>query len=155
MSQLVLYRLLADAVLVVHFGFVFFVVGGLGVIWLGWALRWAWVRNFWFRLAHLLAMGLVLAETIGGMVCPLTTWENELRWLAGQGQSYAGSFVQHWLHRVMFYDVSRTAITLAYVAFFALLVASLWCVKPRWPRWRRGLTSLQDHSDDSPGHHHG
>jgi len=45
--------LLADIVLVVHFAFVLFVVGGLVLIWIGVVLRWAWVRNFWFRVAHL------------------------------------------------------------------------------------------------------
>ena len=134
MSKPDLYRLLADVVLVVHFGFVSFVVGGLILIWIGWALRWEWVRNFWFRLAHLIAMGIVLAEALGGVICPLTTWEDKLRWMAGDGVRYGGTFIQHWLHRVMFYDVSNATMTAAYSVFFTLLAASLWVVKPRWPR---------------------
>ena len=38
--------LLADVVLVLHFAYVLFVVGGLVAIWLGCALGWRWVRNF-------------------------------------------------------------------------------------------------------------
>jgi hypothetical protein len=145
MSTAGLYRLLADAVLVIHFGFVSFVVGGLVLIWAGWALRWRWVGNFWFRLAHLLAMGVVLAEALGGVICPLTIWEDKLRWMAGEGQRYQGTFIQHWLHRVMFYSVSNVAITVAYAVFFTLLGASLWLVKPRWPWARKARPSPRQH----------
>ncbi|MGH8640305.1 MAG: DUF2784 family protein, partial [Burkholderiales bacterium] len=44
---------LADLILIVHFLFVAFVVGGLALIWIGAAAGWEWVRNFWFRVAHL------------------------------------------------------------------------------------------------------
>lgn len=138
MSKASLYGLAADAVLVVHFGFVAFVVGGLAVVWLGWLLRWRWVRNFWFRLAHLLAMGLVLGQTLGGVICPLTDWEDELRRLAGQDPRYQTSFVAHWLHRLIFYEASQSVFVAVYSAFFALVVASFFAVKPDWPRRQRG-----------------
>jgi hypothetical protein len=50
------YRGLADAVLVLHAGVVLFVVAGLALTLVGGALRWRWVRNFWFRAAHLAAI---------------------------------------------------------------------------------------------------
>jgi hypothetical protein len=53
--------------------------------------------------------------------------------LAGGGQPYATSFLQHWVHRVMFYRASEEVFLAVYVAFFAALVLSLWFVKPRWP----------------------
>src|SRR5688572_32767771 len=93
------YLLAADLVLLLHFAFVAFVVLGLAVIWIGHFLRWPFVRNFYFRLAHLLAMAVVVLESLGGAVCPLTTWENKLRLLAGGSETYAGSFIQHWIHR--------------------------------------------------------
>lgn len=136
MSSRQFQSLLADVVLVVHFGFVAFVLGGLLLIWLGRILRWSWVRNFWFRAAHVLAIGVVVAEALCGMVCPLTTWENQLRLAAGQG-SYAGSFVQHWLHRVMFFEASPATFTVIYVIFFLAVLASFWFVPTRWPRAAR------------------
>ena len=136
------YRWLADAVLVLHFGFVAFVVAGFLAIWLGLAFRWSLVRNFAFRLAHLLAMGLVAAEALGGCLCPLTAWEDRLRWLAGDGERYAGSFIQHWVHRLIFYEASERTFTVVYVAFFALLVLSVWLVPPRWP-WRKASPSAR------------
>jgi hypothetical protein len=128
------YVALADALLVLHVAFVAFVVVGLVLIWIGRFAGWRWVRNFSFRVAHLLAMGVVLLETLGGVDCPLTVWEDRLRVLAGGGERYAGSFLQHWLHRLLFYDASETVFQVAYTLFFLLLALSLWIVKPRWPR---------------------
>jgi hypothetical protein len=131
-----LYSLLADLILIVHFAFVVFVVVGLVLVWVGWMCRWRVVRNVWFRAAHLLAIGVVMAESLAGVVCPLTTWENELRRLAGGGERYQGSFVQHWLHRVMFYDASESAFTVLYLFFFGAVLLSFWLVPPRWPARR-------------------
>jgi len=128
-----LYSRLADAILILHFAFVAFVVVGLLTVWLGWFFRWPFVRNFWFRLAHLLAIGVVAAESLAGMVCPLTVWENNLRLLAGGGERYQDSFVQHWLHHVMFFEASERTFTILYILFFAAVALSLWLVKPRWP----------------------
>jgi hypothetical protein len=47
----VIYRLLADAVLLVHTAFIAFVLFGLIAIVAGWWRGWAWVRNGWFRAA--------------------------------------------------------------------------------------------------------
>lgn len=128
-----LHTLLADLILILHFAYVAFVVAGLLIVWVGWLCRWRFVRNFWFRLAHLLAIGVVAAESLAGIVCPLTIWENHLRLLAGGGGHHEGSFVQHWLHRAMFFEASESTFTILYVLFFASVALSLWLVKPRWP----------------------
>lgn len=78
------WSILADVLLILHFAFVAFVVGGFVVIWVGYFCRWPFVRNFWFRLAHLVAMGCVFLETLTGFVCPLTDWENQMRLRADQ-----------------------------------------------------------------------
>jgi hypothetical protein len=132
-SKLDYYRWLADLVLLAHFSFVLFVVLGLLLIWAGYFFHWPFVRNFYLRLAHLLAMGIVLLETLGGVTCPLTTWEARLRWLAGESQRYEGSFIQYWVHRIMFFDATEHTFTLLYLIFFALIALSLWVVRPRWP----------------------
>jgi hypothetical protein len=128
---------LADMVLLVHAAFVAFVVVGLALIWAGRFRSWAFVRNFWFRAAHLAAIGVVAAESLSGFVCPLTTWEDRLRLLAGGEHRYAESFVQHWLHQVIFFDLSEGVFTLAYIVFFLSVALSLWWVPPRWPRCTR------------------
>lgn len=125
---------LADLVLVVHASFVAFVIVGLLLIWIGRIRRWACVRNFWFRVAHLAAIGVVAAESLSGFVCPLTAWEDRLRLLAGGEQRYAGSFIQHWLHQILFFDLGERVFTITYVVFFLAVALSLWFVAPRWPR---------------------
>ena len=128
------YLVLADLTLIFHALFVVFVVAGLVLIWVGRFCDWRFVRNFWFRGAHLGAIAVVAAESLVGFVCPLTTWENRLRLLAGGEVRYQGSFIQHWLHQVMFFELNETVFTVLYVSFFTVVALTLWLVPPRWPR---------------------
>ena len=125
------YAVLADVVLVLHFTFVLFVVLGLLITWIGYFAEWRFVRNPWFRSAHLLAMAVVVAESLFGIICPLTNWEATLRLKAGEDPAYAGSFIQHWVHRVMFFEVSEITFTFIYVAFFVVIILSFVVVRPR------------------------
>ncbi|MGH8706445.1 MAG: DUF2784 family protein, partial [Burkholderiales bacterium] len=61
---------MADALLVLHFAIVAFIVGGLILTWVGAGLAWAWVRNPWFRYLHLGAIAFVALEAVIGMTCP-------------------------------------------------------------------------------------
>jgi hypothetical protein len=71
------YSSLADVILVLHGLIVLFIVGALPLIWLGGLRKWSFVRAFSFRLTHLLLIGVVAAESIFGIICPLTTWEDQ------------------------------------------------------------------------------
>ncbi|HET7159517.1 MAG TPA: DUF2784 domain-containing protein [Burkholderiales bacterium] len=119
-------RFAADVVLVLHFAFVLFVVGGLVAIWCGAALRWQWVRDRRFRLAHLAAILFVTAEALAGIACPLTVWEDALR-----GTSTDTSFIARWVHSVMFYQLPEWMFTLAYAVFAAIVALTFWFVPPR------------------------
>ena len=123
------YGLLADLILMVHFAFVLFVVLGFGVILVGLLAGWQWVRNRTFRVTHLVAIAVVVIQAWLGQLCPLTIWENQLRRLAGQ-TSYAESFVQHWLHKVLFYQAEPWVFTATYTAFAALVVL-VWLLERR------------------------
>lgn len=120
--------MLADAVLVLHVAIVLFVVGGLLLVVGGNLAGWRWVNHWWLRLLHLGTIGFVVAEAWLGITCPLTTWEAALRLAAGQ-QAYAGGFLQHWLHRLLYWDAPAWVFTLAYT-LFGLAVAAAWW---RWP----------------------
>jgi hypothetical protein len=108
---------LADIVLIIHFVFVLFVVGSLPVIWIGAWVHLKFVRNFVFRLTHLAAILFVVGESLVGIACPLTRWEYELRKIESDQ-----SFIQFWLHRMLYYDFPEAVLTASYVVF-ALLVA--------------------------------
>lgn len=86
-----LYRILADAVVLVHFAFVLFVVlGGLLVL--------RWPRTAWVHLPA--AVWGVLIEAFG-WICPLTPLEIDLRRKAGQA-AYDGGFVEHYVLPVLY-----------------------------------------------------
>lgn len=121
--------LLADTILVVHLLFVAFVVFGLLAIYAGYFLRWQWVRNKTFRILHLSAIGYVVAQSWLGAVCPLTTWEMALRAEAGTA-TYAGSFIQHWLQRLLYYTAPEWVFMLVYTVFGSLVAASWFVVRP-------------------------
>jgi len=124
------YQLLADAVLVFHFGVVLFVVGGLVVVVAGNLLRWRWVNQLWFRLAHLAAIAVVVLQAWLGQYCPLTTFESWLRVQAGAA-AYEQSFIEHWLQRLIFYEAPFWVFTLAYTAFAVLVLLVWWRYPPR------------------------
>ena len=124
-----LYSLLADAILVIHFAFVVFVVAGFMLILLGLLARWSWIHNRKFRLTHMVAIGVVVLQAWLGQLCPLTAWENELRRLAGQS-GYTETFVEHWLHEVLFYQAEPWVFTTIYTGF-GVLVVLVWFLGKR------------------------
>ena len=122
--------LLADIILIIHFLFVLFVVGSVPLIWIGARLGWRFVRNMPFRLAHVGAIVFVSMESMAGMVCPLTLLEDLLR------QSPTDtSFIQRWLHRILFYEVPEGVLTVLYLMFAILVAITFKFVPPsRYPR---------------------
>jgi hypothetical protein len=124
----------ADIVLLSHFAFVLFVVGGQIAILLGGWRGWRWVRGWGFRLAHLAAIAVVVAESWLGVICPLTWLEHRLRLAAGQTVEEL-SFVAYWVREWLFYGGPEWVFGLIY-SLFGLLVLSSWWVYP--PRKREG-----------------
>jgi hypothetical protein len=127
--------LLADVVLVVHFAFVLFVVGGFALILVGAAAGWRWIRNHAFRYAHLAAIVVVAAEALVGIACPLTVWENVLR----RGTPEGPSFVGRWVSRLLYYDLPEWVFATAYIVFAIAVAVTLWLVPPGGDRPREGL----------------
>jgi len=121
--------LAADALLLVHTLFVVCVVGGLPVIIVGGLLGYNWVRNPWFRVAHLLAIAFVTLQAWAGRICPLTTWEMMLRRRAGE-TTYTESFVSYWLSRLLYYDAPPWVFLALYTGFGILVLASWYWVRP-------------------------
>lgn len=85
------YRVSAEAVLLLHFGFIVFVLFGAVL-----AVRWRWVVA-----AHLPAAAWGCFVELTGRICPLTYIENFLRSRAGQS-GYSGGFIEHYLLSVIY-----------------------------------------------------
>lgn len=127
------YRLAADAVMLLHVAYVLFVIFGLLLTMLGGVAGWRWVEHPWFRSVHLAMIGIVVFETWMGITCPLSTWEWTLREWAGE-TSYRGDFIANALDGWLFYDAPEWVFTTGYT-LFGLAVAATWIVLP--PRWTR------------------
>lgn len=86
-----LFRYVADTVLLVHLTFILFVIFG--------AVLGVWRR--WVLVVHLPAAAWGAFVELTGRICPLTYLENYLR--AGAGQSrYSGSFIEHYLLEIIY-----------------------------------------------------
>ena len=124
------YLFIADVLLITHVLFVAFVVGGLLAIIAGGLLSWPWVRNPWFRLAHLLSIAVVVVQSWAGIICPLTTLEMAVRARAN-GATYGGAFISHWLDKLLYYQLPEWVFVVVYSTFGALVLLTWYCVRPR------------------------
>jgi len=116
-----LYRLLADLVVVLHLAFVLFVVLG-GLL----ALRWP--RAAWFHIpAAIWGAGIEFVQGI----CPLTPLENHLRQLGGEA-GYSGGFVEHYLLPVLYPAGLSQNVQLGLGLFVLVLNVTVYAVV-----WRR------------------
>ena len=124
-----LYRLLADATVIVHLAFILFVVfGGLLV------LRWRWV--VWLHVPAAL-WGAVLE--FAGCICPLTPLENRFR-LASGAPTYSRSFIEHYLVPIVYpADLTRE---IQIVLGLMVVAINLWVYSAMWRRRAKGGRAL-------------
>jgi hypothetical protein len=127
----VLYRFLADLVVVLHFGFVLFVVLG-GLL----ALRWP--RAAWLHLPAA-AWGAGIEFAAG--ICPLTPLENRLRHLGGEG-GYAGGFVEHYVLPVLYPEGLTREAQLAIGAFVIAFNLAIYFLA--WRRRKKACIFFQE-----------
>lgn len=133
------YQLLADAVLALHVGVVLFVVGGMLAVILGNLRGWAWVNAKLFRVAHLAAILVVVAQSWLGAICPLTILEMRLREKAATA-TYVGSFVEYWLQRVLYLEAPAWVFVVSYSVFALVAAACWWYFPPAGSREKPGAT---------------
>lgn len=119
----------ADLLLVAHGALAAFLALMPILIPLGAWRRWRFTRNRGVRIAHLVGIAFVAAESLAGIACPLTLWEDALR---GRPSGETG-FIGRWVGAALYWDLPAWAFTLAYLVA-AGLAAALW----RWfpPRGR-------------------
>lgn len=126
--------LTADIVVFVHLLYLLFTVGGEALILTGGILKWRWIRNLPFRITHLVAVVLVSAEALIGMLCPLTELEYTLRRAAGQTVEEEISLVGRIIRAILFYDFPAWFFTGLYVGFGILVILTLFLFPPAWKK---------------------
>ncbi|WP_061241842.1 DUF2784 domain-containing protein [Ectopseudomonas composti] len=104
------WRLAADALVVIHLGFILFVL-------LGGLLLLRWPRLLWL---HLPAVAWGVTVEFFHLLCPLTPWENQLRQAAGDA-GYEGGFIEHYLIPVI-YPAGLTPQVQLWLGGFVVLI---------------------------------
>lgn len=85
------FRIAAETLVVIHLGFILFVIlGGLTLF--------RWPRLIWIHLPAFVWGALV--ELVGAP-CPLTPLENRLR-IAGNAEAYGGGFIDHYIMPIVY-----------------------------------------------------
>jgi hypothetical protein len=138
------WRLLADAVVVVHLGVVVFIV-------LGGLLAWRWPRA---AFVHLPFAAWGVAIELGQWVCPLTPLENQLRRLAGD-EGYEGGFVARYVLPVLYPESldARTGLVLAALVLavnVAIYAPVAWRVRRAARARRPASAGRRDHRPHRP-----
>jgi len=124
-----LYRTLADVVVVTHLAFIAFVLlGGLLL------LRWRWV--LW---VHLPAAIWGLAIEIFGWICPLTPLENWLRYTGGSA-GYSGGFIERYLIPIIYPAELTRELQLLFGCIVVVINVAVYFVV-----WRRYRTRKPKH----------
>jgi hypothetical protein len=131
------WRLVADAVVVVHVSFIVFVVAG-GLL----ALRWRWVAAVHIPVA---LYGVVIE--LVGFTCPLTPLEKTLRRRAGSA-GYEGGFVEHYVVPVVYPGEFTSSVKIALAAL--IVVANVIVYGIVWRRSRASHRLGRDHSNGQP-----
>ncbi len=128
-----LYRVLADLVLVLHAAFILFAVfGGLLALWRRWCL---WI--------HLPAAVWAATVVMMGWICPLTPLEQRLRLAAGQ-QGYESGFIEHYLLAAIYPEGLTRSVQIALglgLVVFNVIVYVI--VLTRTPATRRGANAAR------------
>jgi hypothetical protein len=121
----VTYRWAADALAIVHLGFVVFVA-------LGSLLALKWPRVAW---VHVPAALWGAAIEFGGWICPLTPLENRLRLLGGEA-GYEGGFVENYLLALLYPEelTRRMQVALGAIVLMVNLAAYAWLARRRTRR---------------------
>lgn len=118
-------------VLALHLAVIAFNVAGCVLVPIGAWRHWRWVREFRWRLAHLLSLAVVALQALLGRACFLTIWQGEL-----SGVSHAPPLVAGWIDRLIYLPLPLWMFAVAYVVVFAYVIALWVFVPPRMP-WRR------------------
>jgi hypothetical protein len=122
-----LFRLLTDTVVIVHFAYLAFVVGG------GFLVR----RYRWLIVPHLLALAWgIYVEALPGMLCPLTPLENHFARLAG-AEGYEGGYIEHYLVPIIYPD----GLTPTAQRWLAMALIAVNVIAYTWPRRPGGVKS--------------
>ena len=118
----------ADIILYVHFLIFLMVILPVPMIVIGRIYHWKFVHKSWFRIGHVILIGLVLLFHFTMGICPLTTWEYQIRYeqLSRNSQDY---LIKQIVVSILYPDFEPWVFTMLYVSF-GLIVLTLFYFVP-------------------------
>jgi hypothetical protein len=123
-----LYKTLADVIVVAHFVWILFMLVGFvltlsGFFWKKFFDKWL------FRTVHLLGIVYVSLLAIMGRYCPVTLWENALRAKYNPDLTYQGSFIIHYIEKLVYPAVNPLMIIVPTVVI-AIVTVVVFITRP-------------------------
>ncbi len=123
-----LYKFLADIIVIVHLGWISFMLIGFiltlcGFFWKGFFDKWL------FRIFHVFGIAYVSLLAIMGRYCPLTVFENMLRAKYDPSLTYPGSFMIYYFERLVYPDVNPLIIHIPTI-FIAVFTVLMFIIRP-------------------------
>lgn len=117
------YKIIADIIVVIHFIWIIFMLLGFFLTIYGF-FRKEFFDWWLFRTLHLSGILFVGLLTALRRFCPLTILENLSRARYSSESTYPGSFIVHYIEKLVYPDVNQTLLRLGtvFVAVFALVV---------------------------------
>lgn len=127
-----LYKLAAEFVLIIHFLWILFMIGGVFIHILSFLK--SKVRNFFLiRSIHLVGILYVSALAVLDKYCPLTILEYELRKKFDPTLQQPDSFIIYHLERIVYPEINPKLLTFATVFIGILSVLSFILKPPKIP----------------------
>ena len=134
-----LYRIAADILVLIHFGWIVFILVGFFVT--AWAfggvyalkMTGGWEEQFldrWvLRTVHIVGIAYVATLAVIGRYCPVTMLENFFRSRYDAASTYPGGFIIHYVERIVYPDVPAQAILIPTIVV-AVLTVLMFAVRP-------------------------
>ena len=126
----------AEAIFWLHAAVIAFNLFGLVVIPIGLWRAWPFVRVFWWRALHLVALLVVALQALLQRACFLTIWEDDLAARAGETPNQV-PLIQGWVSKLVYWRLPLWVFAALYVGIFLYTVLLWYFVPPRWPRFGR------------------
>jgi hypothetical protein len=123
-----IYRILADLIVMIHFAWILFMLWGFILTLRGFSHK-VFFDRWLFRTTHLLGIAYVSTLAIMGRYCPLTIWENTLRAKYDSTLTYPGSFMIHYFEKFVYPDVNPLVIQIP-TTFIAIFTVVMFLIKP-------------------------
>ncbi|MCL4512973.1 MAG: DUF2784 domain-containing protein [Candidatus Eremiobacteraeota bacterium] len=125
-----LYSLAISSVYIIHLIYALTIIVGFILIWIGYFVQWDWVKNFTFRMIHLIMIGIVAVESLFNIECPLTWLQEKLMSLDRLKHGNI-PFIAGIVDKILYYKFPLWVFNTVYIVFGVLVLATWFLIPPK------------------------